>query len=298
MFPSMNLAPFKYLYVSDIYGGPISKLMSKPKLIRPGEFGYEAFAQISQSLFPQNEDCLLYGAFTGTGSDQRRYIAQYKAISEALERWACYEASEISGLGFDIDPSSTGVAAYPGIFPNSAKKIARLEAIERWALANWWQGNLKVTAQPTNDQCVGSIEILTPWIDESHTVVLYTLCKKSSRMAYGFASHSNKNYAVKKAEIELYRNMHLLDEIPLDETPDSKNKNERRLLYFSEAEGQRRFHDRVKRSCNIKKVQDMPNLIVDKELKGPWSKYCFVWRTLFENAYSSHLSDDVDQFYF
>ncbi|OQW49011.1 MAG: hypothetical protein A4S09_12925 [Proteobacteria bacterium SG_bin7] len=298
MFRTINLAPLKYLYINDCYGGPISNFMSKPKYIRPGEMGFEAYVQIRSDLLPKSDDCRIYGNFTGTGSHKKRYLAHYKAISEALERWAAHEYSKMPDYGFDVEPSSTGVAAYPSMFPIMARRIAFFEAVERWSLISWWHGNLKATQITDGLRGVEGLEILTPWSNESSTVILYTKCGKNFRMAYGFASHTDRISAIKKAEIELYRNMYLLNEISLENVPDLKNKNERRLLFFSSEEGQLHFAELVKKSYSVRNSANVPKLIVDRELEGPWSKYCFVWRILFENANNSHLSNDIDQFYF
>jgi hypothetical protein len=62
-----------------------------------------------------------------------------------MERWAYYETAaspDASLYGFDIDPTTNGMAAYPGLFARQARKAAWLEGVERTAVFAWWDGLL------------------------------------------------------------------------------------------------------------------------------------------------------------
>src|ERR1035437_876327 len=51
----------------------------------------------------------------GTGTDYSLSMARIKSICEAMERWALkiHSLGDCGSYGFNIDPSSTGLAAYP-----------------------------------------------------------------------------------------------------------------------------------------------------------------------------------------
>lgn len=304
MLSKLSIASTKYINIFSSQGGPISELYSKPRQIAQDVNGFEAYAQICPDLMEYTNENFIYGHYAGTGSDKFKFIAQHKAISEALERWAFSQAisnGEKARYGFDVEPSTSGMAAFPGFTSRGAREIALFEAVERWSIVNWWNGNLASKAITVIDRAnsCGVVEILTPWSKNSSTIILYSNCSNSSRTAYGFAAHQNRKLAITKAEIELFRNKLLLSNIsPNLNFSDLKRRNERRLIYFSSVEGHEHFKQVLYNSMKVGFKNDIPGKLVDREIKGPWSKYCHVWRILFENEFDSHLSNDVDQFYF
>ena len=82
----------------------------------------------------------LYSDADGTGTSETPMVARYMAISETMERWAYrvkVRANDRELYGFDIDESSNGMAAFPGLFHTEARKRALLEAVERVS-TSWW----------------------------------------------------------------------------------------------------------------------------------------------------------------
>src|SRR5580658_3244083 len=122
-----------------------------------------ANAYLCPGLQPRKPIKEVYGDASGSGTHESPMVARYMAISEAMERWAFYAtaSSERRGAyGFDVDPMSTGMAAFPGLFSHQARRKAYLEALERFTLLAWWEGMLP------------SFEIDTEW-PEVKAVVLW-----------------------------------------------------------------------------------------------------------------------------
>ena len=113
----------------------------------PNMKGYEAYCNLVPGLKSSISSFSLYSNVDGMGSDQNKSVAYFKAISEAMERWAFYSLTSSqhrNDFGFDIDSTSSGFAAFPGFTKRPAAYYARLEALERWALVSWWFGLLPV----------------------------------------------------------------------------------------------------------------------------------------------------------
>ena len=70
---------------------------------------------------------------------------------------------------------------------------------------------------------------------------------------------------------------------------------ERRIAHFSRPEGFRLFHERLKRQNHRK--TEKAEIHFDGPVKGPWSKYATVWRTVIVPPTRRHLSDTVDYFF-
>ncbi|MCK5883580.1 MAG: hypothetical protein KAG61_07825 [Bacteriovoracaceae bacterium] len=260
---------------------------------------YEAHAFLKgSSKFPKY---FFYGKVDGTGTDKHKNIAIYKAVSEALERYAFYsilERSDAKRFGFDIEPTTTGLAAFPGITKIAARKISNFEAIERWALSEWWQGRLSIDS--TNKK-KNIIEIQTPFT-ESKTVVTWNYINHINLVAYGFATESSLSKASKKAKVEMSRNIEILEKISKKQltTAELNNYNpvDLRLIYFAKEHGHKLFLDKICQSeKNIIQVE-RPRKIINCELTGPWSTFTTVWRTLYEQENRPHLEEVQDFFLF
>lgn len=277
----INFAPFLYRDIVSDSCGPIGKVELTETQILNTCGGYEALAYLHQSLSLTKFDVFyLYSNADGSGSASTKNEAIYKAISEALERWAFYvtfSSSDKERYGFLIDPSTTGMAAFPGLFKFQARSLAYREALERYALVAWWAGLLPLRKLNYREGIV-AYEIVTA--DSSPSVALLTR-KVGERFVYGFAAHKNFKKACLKAEIELERNAYVLT-LPF-EIPKEKEIStlEKRLLYFSESEGRKLFEQRVFTSLKLEAFPPLPKLCVDSEIKGPWTKYTTVWRCLF-----------------
>jgi hypothetical protein len=229
-------------------------------------------------------------------------VAVHKAISEALERWAFYALVDGDSCGFDLNKSTAGIAAWPGISKRGARRNALLEAVERWSLIEFWGANL-ATRQIEGllpDRVFG-IEIVHPFAG-IHTVVLRAEGVKSA-VAYGFGAGYSLPKAVASALKELDRNLRVLKRYSESNgASDAElNLSERRLLYFSNNVGANHFDKVAAASLTMiipEASENIPSLIVDQELVGPWSKYARVWRCLFENRNVHWRSKDEDFFLF
>lgn len=296
----MNLSHFKYRNILSSDGGPIDKILLPKIKNKDGYFEALAFLRPALTSYaPHN----LYGNADGTGSSIYRHVAIHKAISEAIERWAYFSSknnTDFKKFRFDVDPTTTGMAAFPGQFKSWSRNIAIAEAIERWSVGAWWEG---VLGSQTIDNLPYAIELITPWSQSYKTVISW----QSSSLgiySYGFATHPQLKGALEKANIERGRNEIVLTKHcakgingKTEFGSDLEIVGERRALYFSQRDGYERFLERVKSSKEIKSAS-LPKKLIDAEIRGSWSSYAVVWRCLFEPTSLRFLNADDDYFLF
>jgi ribosomal protein S12 methylthiotransferase accessory factor YcaO len=214
-------------------------------------------------------------------------VARFMAISEAMERWAHWQmhrSDEGARYGFDVDPSSNGLAAFPGFFQRQARPGALLEAAERFNLLNWWEGRLPALESETRWPGVRAVTICSeaPGI----TVILFKRAV-AGFVAYGHAAAPDFSTACRKAAMEMERHAQVVTHYvtahaggihePL--SPDA-HPIERRSLFFAREEGYELFLERL-RSQPTKAAPD-PKLVYDGPVPGPWSRYADVWRVAYE----------------
>jgi ribosomal protein S12 methylthiotransferase accessory factor YcaO len=104
---------------------------------------YQANALLCGSIVPERKATALFAIADGSGTHTSASVARHIAVSEALERWAITSISQSarrSSYGFDLDLTSNGMAAFPGLIAKQARRFARLEAVERHCLFGWWEG--------------------------------------------------------------------------------------------------------------------------------------------------------------
>jgi len=265
-------------------GGPIAKV--EVGRLQCGEKTYyQAGAWLSHrlnlttrapSVFPQPDGC---------GTHASRMLARHMAISEALERWALYtlyQSGNHKQFALDIDCTSTGMAAYPGLFRRQTRAHALREAVERYCLANWAVGNLR--AKILDDQ--QGFEIQNPL--SKHAVVMLWRQFKSGYFSYGFSAARNLDQAVLKAEIEMERLVLLIKGFYRESVaeldghqPSITNHLEQRIMNFSTQAGHEHFLSHLNRSTGLQVTTGSPPPLIDSHLPGPWDKYTTVWRVLF-----------------
>jgi ribosomal protein S12 methylthiotransferase accessory factor YcaO len=246
-----------------------------------GEIVFEAFASLDSSTGVVPSPRALYGEADGSGTGRSRSESVYKAVSEALERWAWEHvrgrAGDFPQLRLDLDPSTTGFAAFPGLWARTARPRAYLEAKERWSLAAWWEGRIgHREIHPLAWPGVRGIELLSP-VPGGPAVVLWK--EESGFRAYGFAAGTNLRRAIQKAAVELARNQQVL-RYAESSRETAANQNERRLLFFAREGGRGIFDKRLQRT--EPGAANPPALVVDCQVPGPWAKYTYVWRCLFD----------------
>jgi ribosomal protein S12 methylthiotransferase accessory factor YcaO len=291
---ALSLAPFKFRSVMSVDGGPVSELKS-------AKLG--VLFQVSAFLLPELkpvwiQKTLIYGASDGSGTHRDELTATYIAISEALERWAFYTTarSERSAhFGFDLDCSTSGMAAFPSLLSLESRRRANLEAIERWAIAAWWEKRIAHQELSSPEHSYKCYRIIHPWRNVEVVLLHQAL---DGLHCYGFACDHDVKTALRHAHIELSRNakalQHFVETGSAMDSGDVGDIYEKRLFYFAQGDGFRDFSRRLE--TPVFGDSDMPRAIVDTEIKGPWSHYARVWRRLYEPM-SSHAQSAATDFF-
>lgn len=261
-----------------------------------GSLFWEAHTYLQEDLSPRGVIQGLQYRPDGSGTAVTRSEAVFKAISESLERWAFADLIKNSckDFGFDIDPSTNGMACFPGAFKKQVQRISYLEAVERWALISWWECRLEHAVIQGGDS--KAIEIKTPFTSV-HVVLAWQ--KTPYGIAYGFAAAIAVPSALVKAKIELERNIRILkqySEKPHDQP--SERLQTGRILFFSSDQGLQLFEKRLGTTLYSASPDKAPKLVIDSEIMGPWTKYGTVWRCLFDGDYSSAYSGEKEYFFF
>jgi hypothetical protein len=274
----LNLAAFKYRDVLKEFGGPIDRIVTAPTSIF-GVKSYTANAFLIPSLVAQSSAMELFGNANGAGESSSPQIARYKAISEALERWAYQKtqpSSDAGRYGFDVEPSSTGLAAYPGLFRRDARPSAYLEAVERLSLMSWWEGHCDGVELPPLRDGIRGLRLRHP-APTGEVVVVYRRSPDKGFYCYAYGSAKTLAQAQTRAISELARTDYVLSrrfEKGVSEEP--KHFFERRCVYFSTEAGHERFQERLRSKATKSPIAWAP--VFDGEIVGPWSKYATVWR--------------------
>ena len=245
---------------------------------------FEAVAFLKDNLVPNwVGKSQIYKNCDGSGTSSHKNIAVYKSISEALERLAYYQLVDSDKYAFHLNPSTTGMAAFPHFVNKNVRRNAKAEAIERWALIQFNYGKLPINLKKTDIPNLNHYEIITPFNDVKVSLLSY---KKNDFFAYGFAGGENLYHSFDRALIELDRNIRVLNGM----YKNPKNYFEfttsvdRTISYFSTNEGFCDFEEKIKRAASKIKI-NQPRVLCDEELKGHWSKYATVWRYLLEDSY-------------
>jgi len=274
----LNLAAIKYRNVLTDFGGPIVKICSAPFSIY-GRNTFQANAFLAPGLIPRRPPHELYGDSDGTGSSEHPVVARYMAVSEALERWAFhveYDGPNSKRYGFDVDRSSNGMAAFPGVFKSQSRARARLEALERLALISWWDSRISASPISCSFAGINGVRLHHP-ANFGEVVVVYRQ-SRSGHVSYGHAAGDTVAGATARAIVALARNEFVVTYHKLRGGSNQLHHFfERRCLYFAGPEGHQEF---------LAKLEGQPTKpaptwdpVFDGEIPGPWSKYATVWRT-------------------
>lgn len=235
-----------------------------------------------------------YGHATGSGTSVKRRESICKAISESIERWAYYESIESNSKAFFIERSSAGMAAFPSFLVTSSRKIARQEAIEKYALDLF--SKKRVRAYSYN-KYEGVDSILIP-IDKYHVCISSMKFKKDNvdRYAHGFSIDLNPDKSIYKSLYELQRNVHIIQESN-DEESNLLSIYERRMMFYSYQYGNQKFEDLKKIALQSAKTS-LFNIVFkfDAEIRGPWTKFAKVWRSVVDSLDGD--TNNVEVFFF
>ena len=295
----ISVAGFRYRNALEADGGPISRIALREFPVY-GRSMYQANAWLSDKIVPRRKKYALYSDADGTGTAETPMVARYMAISESMERWAYRvkaKANDRELYGFDIDESSNGMAAFPGIFTTEARKRAQLEAVERASVIAWWEGALDGEVKQTEWPGLSALVLPSP-IGLGMTVVAFREVRPDC-FAYGMGAATDYFGACERAVMELARNEYVLGlrrvSLGLAVQDSPSDLFERRCLFFSTAEGHELFRERLGR--RISGPRFTSEIICDAEVEGPWSEYASVWRVLIRPASSEFLMDSERYFF-
>ena len=185
----LNLAPYRYRNILSVHGGPVEKIVSSQIGTKENP-QHEAVSFLVPALVPDwHRKSSLYSAGHGGGTHRQQNVACHMAISEAMERWAflgTLNSPQAALYGFDIEPSTSGMAAFPGLTTKPARVRADWEAVERWALLEWWGGRLSAVLSQESDRSAGALYLSLPFKDRTAVIVWSEL--PAGGTAYGFAA--------------------------------------------------------------------------------------------------------------
>lgn len=295
-----NLAAFRYRNVMAASGGPVERIeLTDITLLGRREFQANAF--LRPELVAWKSCGEVFSDAAGSGTAESPMVARFKAVSESLERWAhmaVISSDDRNRYGFDEDPSSNGMAAFPGLRARQAREAAVYEAAERFNILSWWEGRL------------GATECPTPWAGVTAAVlcsevpgVTTILFRRSPQghVAYGHAAGPDFRTACLRAAAEMERHDLVLRHYALAHvgTPmDSlaiAHPIERRSVYFSQDEGHEFFLQKLRSRPTKETLR--PRMVFDGEIRGPWSRYANVWRAVYSPPSDRFLSNDPQYFF-
>jgi hypothetical protein len=274
----LSLASLRYRDVLAVHGGPVEKIESGPFPVR-GRRVILANATLKPGL-TRKSPLAIFSDADGTGTDPVASIARHKAISEAMERWAFHalvRSERAAEFGFDVDPSTSGMSAFPGLLRRQARRSAVLEAVERFSLIAWWDGKIDGRLFETDWPGVSAVAIDGPF--GGVTVVVFARTDWGGYI-YGHAAEESFGAACERAIAELARHEWVMRARWLAEVGGERkvatNIFERRSLFFASDEGHELFQERLARKASGN--QPRPEILCDSAIPGPWDEYATVWR--------------------
>jgi hypothetical protein len=309
------LAPWLYRSVLSS-NGPLASIGSRQVAdLQNGQHQWQSLASLKGNLRPSwltpNE---FYSDADGCGTAPDQFSSRMIAISEAIERWCFYATVDKAfsdpsdPFGFRINRSTTGLAFFPSIRKGPARARALAEAVERLELLNWSTGRKEaISAKPGHfglaPDKIQSLDLLPGAF--KHVVAVISLpANLRGLTAYGFAAATDVNEAIRRALIEAERNQSVLEQMDMN-LPGS-DEIEKRLKHWCQPDGLKRFlgfsRQHPGRAGDISSelkgslTEGEDTLLIDAEIKGPWSNYGVAWRCLFRGQ-DDRLIDDPNTFY-
>jgi hypothetical protein len=297
----LNLAAFRYRACMAPAGGPVARIeLADTTVLGRREFLANAYLREGLADLPWKHE--LFSNASGSGVSHSPMIARFMAISEAMERWAHWQthaSADGDRYGFDVDPSTTGMAAFPGLFRRQARHGALMEACERFNLLNWWEGRLPAAETATEWLGVRAAVICS---DVPGTTVIVFRHTPEGLVAYGHGSAMDYAGACRKAAVEMDRHAAVLARLSLAHAqrggqPLSPQAHpiERRSLFFATEAGHELFLERL-RSAPRRPAAN-PRVVFDGEIPGPWSRYADVWRVVYEPPSDRFLGSEENYFF-
>ncbi|HEY8995792.1 MAG TPA: hypothetical protein VIM71_14095 [Lacunisphaera sp.] len=266
-----------------------------------GRREFLATAFLKEGLAAELWNETVFSRASGGGTAPSPMVARFMAISEAMERWAHWQlhaSAEKSQYGFDIDPSSNGMAAFPGLYQRQARAGALMEAAERFNLLNWWEGKLPAAESDTRWPGTRAATICSdaPGV----TVILFRRTKEGFT-AYGHAAALDYASACRKAAIEMERHALIIARLApthagnlSDQLPADAHPIERRALFFATEAGHELFLERLRSAP--RQTSARPQLVYDGPVPGPWTRYADVWRVVYAPPSDRFLGSEENYF--
>jgi len=290
----ISLAGIRFRNVLEEQGGPVERIEAGQFMVR-GRSWFQANAYLKPGFTP-NRGPGLYSSADGSGANRCPVKAQHMAISEAMERWAYHAtvgSTSAADFGFDIDPSTNGMAAFPGLLARQARRRAYLEAIERYSIISWWEqlaeGRLISTDWPDVDA------VLIDGPDGGFTAITFTRTKDG--YAIGHAADESISGACERAIVEMERHSRVVRYWHAENEKSAKpaGVQDRRSLFFSTEEGMAQIRGRI----GAKPTAPPPpvEIVCDREIPGPWGQYSTVWRVAFRPPSRRFLTADDTYFF-
>lgn len=275
----LSVAGFRYRNVLTQHGGPIQAIETGKFPVR-GRMMVQANAWLSFGLVRGRSFSGFYSTADGSGTDPVLSVARHKAVSEALERWAFHvvgHSDRASEFGFDIDPATNGMSAFPGLLRRQARRSAVLEAIERFSLIAWWDGCVAGEVLDTDWPGVSAVAINGPF--GGVTVIVFARTEWGGYI-YGHAAEESLGAACERAVVELARHEWIMRSAWLaavaGERPKPKSIFEQRIVFFATEEGHEIFQSRVHAKSSGRPPR--AEIICDAHIPGPWDDFATVWR--------------------
>lgn len=296
----LNLAAYRYRNILAESGGPIARLQLADLMVL-GRREFLANAFLREDLAGQFGQDWVFSPAHGGGVAPSPMVARFRAISETMERWAHWQlhtGEEKAKYGFDIDPSSNGMAAFPGLFCRQARAGALMEAAERFNLLNWWEGRLPAAESDTRWPGVRAATICSeaPGV----TVILFQRTADGFT-AYGHAAAMDFDSACRKAAVEMERHELIIARFARAHAgkiegglPDNAHPIERRSLFFAAEAGHELFLERLRSAP--RRAPARPRLVFDGPVPGPWTRYADVWRVVYEPPSDRFLGPEENYF--
>ncbi|MCC5808406.1 MAG: hypothetical protein JJU00_18910 [Opitutales bacterium] len=300
---AVNLSPLRYARIGVADGGPVASMDIWPM---PGGakplFG--ASVWLDPARLPPPVENTIYSNADGYGMDASRMVARFKAISEAMERWAFRvkgEEADRVHYGFDIDPTSNGMSAFPGLVPWRARDRAELEALERFVLFSWWEGRLDAVGRASPWADVRVLE-LEHGLGPFSVAVVYRDLPDSGLRLYGHGAGATLAEATAGAYDEMLSHgtavatFERRGGFAAKEKVDAlENTFERRAMFFATKAGQRLFEERLaaRRWAGPRR----PKVVFNGIVPGEWNRYAHVWRVTFEPVSTQYLNPRINYFF-
>ena len=293
----ISIAALRYRNVLATHGGPVERIDTAEFRVR-GRPMIQANATLRAGLTRRRPKAIWSDA-DGTGTHLVPGIARHMAVSEALERWAhsaVVRSEHAAEFGFDVDPSSNGMSAFPGIFQRDARRKAVLEAIERFSLIAWWEGMAEGRQLDTDWPGISAVAIDGPFGGVTAIVFART---DWGGYAYGHAAEESIGAACERAIVELARHEWVMRSWWLGFVAGEKKYPtslfERRCLFFANEEGHELFQARLRRHAHA--ITPRTEVVCDRDIPGPWSDYATVWRFVLRPPSDGFLQED-ERFFF